>query len=105
MKTTWKLLQCPSIDNGMLYSNKNERTSTCNNTDESYRRDVMSSERSKSTREDIYDSFDAKFKNGQNSTVIEIRLVVTLGHRDWKGTQGVFQGGGDVLFLNLGSGS
>lgn len=52
----------------------------------------------------MYDSFDLKFKNRQNpSLVIEIRIVITLGNSDRKGIQGGFQGGGDVRFPNLGS--
>lgn len=51
----------------------------------------------------MYDSSDAKFRNGPNSSmVIEIRIVVTLENSDWKGTRG-FQGGADVQFPNLGS--
>lgn len=73
--------------------------------DESYRHDVMLSERSKTTREDIcMIPLMRSSEMGQThpSMVIEIRIVVTLENSDWKGTRG-FQGGADVQFPNLGS--
>lgn len=40
----------------------------------------------------MYDSSDAKFKNGPNSSmVIEIRIVVTPKNSDWKGTGGFWE--------------